>query len=171
VKQVAKVTGTKSRKTRKPPYDPPLEGAALPAHSALVPHFGYCFTKSALRLRKCLSDEMAKVGLQLPQMGLMIILAKSGPMNQISLGDQMTIDKATMVKVLDAMEKTGIVRRKPDPGDRRVKLVELTPKGRALMPKMAHMREQIEAQFLSPLTKAEAAELRRLISKLISAHT
>lgn len=139
-------------------------------HAALIPQFGYCFTKSALKLRKLLSDEIEKVGVQLPQMGLMIILAKSGPMNQISLGDEMAIDKATMVKILDMMEDSDVVRRKQDPADRRVKLVELTSKGRALLPKLRKSRDKVEEQFLSPLTKTEASELRRLIAKLIHAN-
>ena len=156
-----------AKKTKKSFYNPTLEGVVLPMHPALVPQFGYCFTKTALRLRKSLSDGMEKVGIQLPQMGLMIILSKSGPMNQISLGEEMAIDKATMVKVLDQMEDNGIVRRKAGPDDRRVKLVELTPKGRALLPKMQKLREQVEAQFLSPLSKTEVVELRRLILKLV----
>ena len=156
---------------KKPAYDPPLEGAVLPTNPALIQHFGYCFTKSALRLRKLLSDGLEDVGIQLPQMGLMIILSKSGPMNQLSLGEEMAIDKATMVKVLDQMEDSGVVRRRTDPADRRVKLVELTPKGRNLLPKMQKMRDQVEAKFLSCLSKAEATELRRLITKLINANT
>jgi DNA-binding MarR family transcriptional regulator len=170
------MTKAKSVKDRSPAraklskgsYTPTLEGASLPMHTALIPHFGYCFTKSALKLRKSLSDEMEKVGIQLPQMGLMIILAKSGPMNQISLGDEMAIDKATMVKILDSMEDADVVRRKAGPADRRVKMVDLTPKGRALLPKMQKLREQVEAKFLSVLNKTEAAELRRLILKLIN---
>jgi DNA-binding MarR family transcriptional regulator len=161
---LAKKSGKKSA------YNPPLDGAVLPTHSALIPHFGYCFTKSALRLRKLLSDALENVGIQLPQMGLMIILSKSGPMNQISLGDEMAIDKATMVKVLDQMEEAGLVRRRAKPDDRRVKLVELTPKGRTLLPKMQKMRDEVEATFLSCLSKTEAAELRRLITKLINAN-
>ena len=165
VKQMAQVKASKKKHV----YNPAIEGTTLPMHAALTPHFGYCFTKSALKLRKHLSDEMEKVGVQLPQMGLMIILAKSGPMNQISLGEEMAIDKATMVKILDVMEEANVVRRKPDPADRRVKLVELTTKGRGLIPKMRKMRETVENQFLSVLTKTEAAELRRLISKLVQA--
>ncbi len=136
-------------------------------HSALTPHFGYCFTKSALKLRKLLSDKIEKFGVQLPHMGLMIILAKSGPMNQISLGDEMAIDKATMVKMLDVMEEANVVRRKLDPADRRVKLVELTARGRRLIPKMRSTYETVQNEFLSVLTKAESTELRRLISKLV----
>jgi DNA-binding MarR family transcriptional regulator len=150
-------------------YNPLLDGATLPMQEALTPHFGYCFTKSALKLRNLLSEEIEKFGLHLPHMGLMIILAKSGPLNQISLGDEMAIDKATMVKILDAMEGADVVRRKLDPRDRRVKLVELTSKGRRLIPKMHKTRETVENRFLAALTKAEANELRRLISKLTHA--
>lgn len=157
---------TKSKGKR---IEHPAAAYAFPLHPALIPHFGYCYTKTALRFRKMLADELASVGVQLPQQGIMVILSKAGPMNQNSLGEEMAIDKATMVKLIDQMEDADLVRRNVDAHDRRVKLVELTPKGRNLVPKMAAMREKVEAKFLSALTKAEATELRRLIMKLVHA--
>ncbi len=144
----------------------PYDSYSFPLHPALVPNFGYCFTKTAIKMRKVFSDELATLGVQLPQQGLMVILSKAGPMNQISLGEEMGIDKATMVKLIDQLEKASYVRRTADPKDRRVKIVEITPKGRALLPKMKAVRESVESKFLSALTKTEAAELKRLILKL-----
>ncbi len=146
-----------------------LEGTTLPTHEALIPHFGYCFMKSALKFRKMLSEELARLGLIPPQMGVMVILSDAGTMNQIRLSEELHIDKATMVKLLDATEESGFVRRKADPNDRRVKLVELTAKGKALMPKLKRAREKTESEFMSPLTKTELKEMRRLITKLVRA--
>lgn len=144
-----------------------IETIHIPVHPALVPHFGYCFTKSALKLRKAFIDALETIGVQLPYMGVMLILDHEGPINQMRLGEITTVDKATMVKLLDSMEESGLLRRKPDPTDRRVKLVELTPKGRALLPKIMKMREEIEERFLAPLTKNEISEFRRLVTKLV----
>ena len=145
----------------------PLDHYAFPLHASLLPNFGYCFTKSALKFRKMLADELEAIGVQLPQQGMMIVLGKAGPMNQISIGDEMGIDKATMVKLIDQLEESGFVRRNAHPNDRRVKIVELTTKGRALLPRMATLREKVERKYLSTLTKAEGDELRRLIIKLV----
>lgn len=157
----------RSKTKQNPMLEKPMH---MPMHEALIPHFGYCFTKSAMKLRAYLSDEVEKMGLALPTMGMMMIINEAGAMNQISLGEQMKIDKATMVKLLDSLEDGGYVRRKNDPNDRRVKLVELTAKGRTALPKMMKMREKCEDEFLAPLTKSEEAELRRLILKLVKAH-
>jgi DNA-binding MarR family transcriptional regulator len=158
---------TKSKSKRRPEH--PIENYSFPLHPALIPNFGYCYTKTAMKFRKMFADELAAAGVQLPQQGLMIVLSKAGPMNQISLGEEMGIDKATMVKIIDQMEDSGFVRRNSDPSDRRVKLVDLTPKGRALLPKLVAIREKVEGRFLAPLSKAETAELRRLIMKLVHA--
>lgn len=145
---------------------PRLEANSLPMHPSLVPIFGYCFSKSALKLRKMLSEELSHFAIIPPQMGLLIILSKAGAMNQIRLGEEMHIDKATMVKLIDSLERSDLVRRKADLSDRRVKMVELTAKGKKTLPLLHRARDKAEAQFLKPLTKAEHKELQRLISKL-----
>jgi DNA-binding MarR family transcriptional regulator len=164
LEEVLKKSNAKSKK-----QNYPLEHYSFPLHPALIPNFGYCFTKSALKFRKMLSDELEAIGIQLPHQAMMIVLGKAGPMNQISIGDEMGIDKATMVKLIDQLEESGFVRRNAHSNDRRVKVVELTAKGHAMLPKMAALRQKVESKYLSSLSKSEANELRRLIIKLVHA--
>ncbi len=147
--------------------DIPLERATMPMHEALIPLFGYCFMKSAIKYRKLLCQELSRLGVAPPQMGLLIVLENSGSMNQICLGEELQIDKATMVKLLDALETSGLVRRRSDAKDRRVKLIEITPKGRALLPKLKSKREKTERDFLSPLSQSELKSFKKIVEKLI----
>ncbi len=52
-----------------------------------------------------LSVEFDKQGLVSPQFGILRLLQLLGPMSQITLGQDLGIDKASMVKFIDGIEK------------------------------------------------------------------
>ncbi|MGW4798224.1 MarR family transcriptional regulator [Nonomuraea sp. NPDC004297] len=41
----------------------------------------------------------------------------------------MSVDKSKLVLILDELEDDGLVRRRPDPADRRARIIEVTPEG------------------------------------------
>lgn len=136
-------------------------------HPALKVYFGYCLTKAALKHKTMLAQQLDKYKIAGPQLGIMKLLQVLGPASQISLGQDLHIDKASMVKFIDGLEKLKYVRRVPDKKDRRIKLVELTEKGLSTLEKMTEIRKQVEEEFLSPLNNKEKQLLRELIGKLI----
>ena len=66
------------------------------------------------------------------------------------------------------MSKLGLVRRVPDPNDRRGILVELTPAGKALANRVIEMQFAMLEKQLSVLTRSEQAQLSTLLAKLLS---
>jgi DNA-binding MarR family transcriptional regulator len=72
-----------------------------------------------------------------------------------------------MTSRLDRLEKAGIVRRLPDPDDRRSVVVELTPKGRDAWDEAANVQGRREAFIASRLTKQEQRQLNALLRKLL----
>ncbi|WP_413944706.1 MarR family winged helix-turn-helix transcriptional regulator [Bdellovibrio sp. HCB-162] len=136
-------------------------------HPALKVYFGYCLSKAALKHKSMLAKELDKYKIVSPQLGIMKLLQINGPASQISLGQDMHIDKASMVKFIDGLEKQKYVRRVPDKNDRRIKLVELTEKGLKDLQKLARIRQEIEDEFLSPLSAKEKESLREIVSKLV----
>lgn len=136
------------------------------AHPVLSTYFGYCLAKSMMRLKEELVREFGKLGIHPPQAGILDTLAASGPLNQLAIGEAMGIDKASMVKLLDSVEELGLVERKTDSQDRRAKTVEITAKGKKLLPKLKAVRAKVEGAYLAPLTKEEAILYRELTRKI-----
>lgn len=87
-------------------------------------------------------------------------------MNQLALGEQMGVDKASMVKLLDTIEELGFITRKTDPNDRRAKVLDVTPAGKKIIPKLMQVRQKVEKDFLSGLTNQEAETYIALTKKL-----
>ena len=72
-----------------------------------------------------------------------------------------------MTNRLRRLTDAGLVRRVPDPGDGRVLLVELTPKGRRLFERVAPLHLANEDTLLQPLTAGEREQLATLLRKAL----
>jgi DNA-binding MarR family transcriptional regulator len=86
------------------------------------------------------------------------------PMSMRELADALGIDPPNATVVVSELESQGLVRRKPHPTDGRAKLVEATPKGRAL----ARRADEILATppaGLAELAPEDLETLRRLLNR------
>ncbi|KHD87953.1 MAG: hypothetical protein OM95_11870 [Bdellovibrio sp. ArHS] len=135
-------------------------------HPALKTSFGYSFIKAAMKYRSMLSQELEKHKLVTAHIGILKLLNLFGPASQIGLGQDMGIDKASMVKFIDGLEKMKWVRRLPDKIDRRIKLVEITPKGSDGLKKILELHSRVTEEFLSPLPAKERKALHEVLNKL-----
>ena len=88
-------------------------------------------------------------------------------MNPTTLFNAVVLSSGAMTNRLDRLEEMGLVRRRPDPEDRRGRLVELTPKGRALVDKAVVEHLTNEDRLLSGLSAAERTKLADLLRKLL----
>jgi DNA-binding MarR family transcriptional regulator len=86
---------------------------------------------------------------------------------QLSRG--LRLSSGAMTNRLDRMEEAGLIRRLPDPSDRRGVLVEPTDQGHAVWDRAVGVQAQREALLTSVLDEAERAELHRLLRRLMRA--
>ena len=77
------------------------------------------------------------------------------------------ISTAGMTNRLDRLEQAGLVRRLPDPDDRRGVLVELTEDGRELVDAAVDAHRGLSKRLLGGLDAGEREELERLLRKLL----
>ncbi|MFV8259328.1 MarR family winged helix-turn-helix transcriptional regulator [Bdellovibrio bacteriovorus] len=130
--------------------------------------FGYCLNKCALRYKDMMGRALLQHKIVGPQLGIMKLLQVQGPKSQIALGQEMYIDKASMVKFIDGLEKLKYVRRVPGAEDRRIKVIELTPKGLKDLNAIAKTQRMVEDEFLSPLSKKDKDLLKEILPKLLT---
>jgi DNA-binding MarR family transcriptional regulator len=74
-----------------------------------------------------------------------------------------------MTNRIDRLEADGLVRRLPDPDDRRGVLVELTEAGRRKLDESTNAQARREASIASALTASEKKQLNALLRKLMLA--
>jgi DNA-binding MarR family transcriptional regulator len=104
----------------------------------LVSQLGYAVTR---RFRADLDD----LSLEPRHFGLMRALDAAKDLSQQALGETLHIPPSSIVALLDQLEARGYVCRRLDPADRRVRLVELTEAGHAVLERAVEIGVRIEA--------------------------
>jgi DNA-binding MarR family transcriptional regulator len=145
-----------------------LSFTGLKVHPQLKTNACYCIVKVATRMRARLDERLEPFNIIGPQYAILRLLSIEGRMTQIELGNFMAMDKATMVRMIDALEQRAYVSRTQNAADRRAKFLELTSGGKKVLSKLDDMREETEAEFFAPLTAAEKKQLKEIVSKLLA---
>jgi DNA-binding MarR family transcriptional regulator len=102
---------------------------------------------------------------------LMLLLNKGtgchSPRTPAELADLCGVTRATMTGLIDTLERDGLVTREPDPVDRRMMSVKLTPRGNERLSEVlpGHFRRM--AALMAGLTEAERKTLVALLLKIL----
>jgi DNA-binding MarR family transcriptional regulator len=89
-------------------------------------------------------------------------------MRLTDLAEAALMTKQSMGYLVDDLEALGYVERVPEPGDRRAKLVRLTPRGRQVDETVRAVIRDLEAAWAARLGEDEYAQLTRLLRALIA---
>jgi len=81
-----------------------------------------------------------------------------------TLGDELCVSRPNVTKLVDGLERDGLVERAPHPSDRRMVLARLTPKGERVAAEALPGRARIAAELWSGLDDARLAQLRDLLA-------
>jgi DNA-binding MarR family transcriptional regulator len=116
------------------------------------------------------AEECREFGVTPVQYGLLTALFIRGELDQVSLAEELGIDRTNVAEVLARLSVRGLVRRQPNPADRRARLASLTPRGQALTGGMYAAMQRAQDRFLAPLTQAERDAFMAMLVRLIDAN-
>ncbi len=88
------------------------------------------------------------------------------PMRLKDLAERLRIAPRSATEVVDQLEVKGLVRRDPDPTDRRATLVAATPAGQQLYAKVSAERRGKSSEYFARLSAEDRAELARILGQL-----
>lgn len=91
----------------------------------------------------------------------------SGLLTPAELAERSGVTRATMTGLIDTLERDGLVRREPDPNDRRMTPVALTAAGEAFLNQVVPAYFRRMGALVAPLDEAERRTLVSLLAKLI----
>jgi DNA-binding MarR family transcriptional regulator len=118
-----------------------------------------------------LAATAAEHGLQIGEGDVLFTLFRAGPPHRLSptqLAESTLVTTGTMTSRLDKLEVRGLVRRIPNPDDRRSLVVELTREGHALVDGLVGEHVANEERIMSALSDREREQLTRLTRKLLA---
>jgi DNA-binding MarR family transcriptional regulator len=97
---------------------------------------------------------------------LLTAATQDDPASQTELCQRLGIDRTVMTYLVDGLEAAELVVRKPDPADRRARLVVATTAGRSRLAKLDHRLGLVETHVLAGLDAEDRASLKVLLGKL-----
>lgn len=98
---------------------------------------GFVVNMTAKAFQKSFDIELRKTaGVSLSQWRVVGALVIQPGLTQKEIADKVGIEGATLVPIIDKMEKEGLLKRKPDSSDRRVNRIYLTQKADSLWESM-----------------------------------
>ena len=140
----------------------------MPIPEALADRAGALLVMAARTGQELATRRLAPMGLTVRLCGVLILLGE-GPVSQQALGEQLGIDRTTMVELIDELERKGVVVRRRNAADRRSYALSLTPRGRAFQKQAVKAFDDAADEFFGALKPAERHELSSMLRRLISA--
>lgn len=118
-----------------------------------------------------LAAKAAEHGLQVGEADVLFTLYRAGSPHRLSptaLAESTLVATGTMTNRLDKLEQRGLVRRTPNPDDRRGLAIELTAAGSKLADSLVTEHVENEREMLSALSPREREQLKRTLGKLLT---
>ncbi len=127
---------------------------------------GFLLTDSARLLRKLIDRRLQPLGLSRAQWSILAILSNHDGLSQSQISDELEIEKSTAGRLIDQVEKSGWIERRPIPGDRRLWGIHLTDQARQLIDEVESVILQTRAEMLRGLTEEQQQHLSELLQRV-----
>jgi DNA-binding MarR family transcriptional regulator len=134
-------------------------------------HTSIVLYKLAGWIQSELDRALEPIGLKSRQYSVLSVLTYLGPWSQLGVGQKLRIDRATMVGIIDDLERHGWVERQRNQEDRRNYDLKVTKAGHLAIRKAEAAVTEIENQLFAPLSATERAQMHDMISSLFVAET
>ena len=121
----------------------------------------------ALRHKGRAGTALARIGLFPGQETVLMVLDRFGPMTQRQLVDHLGVEPPTLSTVARKLETGDFVSRTPCPTDARAMVVDLTDKGRALLPEIRRIGRDLAETTLAGMDGETVRVLMETLQRAI----
>ncbi|HUN49711.1 MAG TPA: MarR family transcriptional regulator [Candidatus Sulfotelmatobacter sp.] len=130
------------------------------------PSFGFLIHDVSRLLRKNFDRRAQQVGLTRAQWWVLVHVHRHESSSQRALADILEIEPITLTRLIDRLEKSGWVERRPDASDRRIWRLYLTEKSYPILDRMYQLGAETREQALTGLPAEQRDQLVAILSKI-----
>lgn len=116
------------------------------------------------RFRNQLDENLRKIDQSTARMEtLAAILNMPDPKSQTDVARRLRVEAATVTRMVDILSKEGLVERTPDPNDRRVNLLSISPKGEAVLEEIFRVYDRMRNHLLQDLSADDVERMHGMV--------
>ncbi|MGF7212223.1 DNA-binding MarR family transcriptional regulator [Skermanella aerolata] len=128
--------------------------------------FGALMIDGARLLRRRFDQRARALGLTRAQWNVLSHLYRNDGINQAGLADLMEVEPITVGRQLDRMEEAGWIARRPDPSDRRVRRIYMTPQAQGVLDQLRELSRDIYAEALQGIAPDVREQLMTSLARI-----
>ena len=128
--------------------------------------FGYVLFETSRLMSKRFDQRARLLGLTRAQCQVLVHLARVEGINQAGLAELLELEPISLARCLDRMEQAGWIERRPDPSDRRARLLYMTDKAKPLFDRILALGYETRMDALSGLAPDEREHLLGLLQRV-----
>lgn len=144
----------------------PLSTSRAPGLAALQEMPGHLVRRAHQMSTALFAEECRQFDLTSVQFAALFVLRTAAALNATRLAELIAFDRSTIGDVIDRLESKGWIARTGSGDDRRVKLIRLTPGGRALLRRVEPPVKRVQQRLLEPFSSRERPRLLTLLKRL-----
>lgn len=138
-----------------------------------TPHFPIGLARRFYQITTAVTAEVHEqknTGLRHLEFGVMVRLHDTPGLDQNSLADWMSLDRASISTMVFRLEQQGLIERAVNGADRRARLLRLTPRGKTLHDRIRPIAQAAQERVLEVLTAAERKTFVEMLVRVIDAN-
>lgn len=128
--------------------------------------FGFLLHDVARLLRKNFNRRVQSIGLTQEQCRVILQLSRHEGIQQVDLAELLEIKPITLARLLDKLQESGLIERRPNPDDRRAFRLYLTRGAHTMLKKILAIGAATRADAHGNIPSAELDKLFSVLSRL-----
>jgi DNA-binding MarR family transcriptional regulator len=120
--------------------------------------------ETAHALRKAFDRRAVGLGVTRAQWKVLFRLHRNPGLRQIELADMLDIEPITLSRIVDKLEESELVERRPDPSDRRAWRLHVTARAQPLIAKLRGVADEMIAEAFAGIDPKDIETTRRVLS-------
>jgi DNA-binding MarR family transcriptional regulator len=135
--------------------------------SDLTSHLGYWLRHVSNHVSHAFARKLESRGVTVAEWVVMRELYGEAASAPSRLADKLSLTRGAISKLADRLVAKGLVTRASNNSDGRAHTLALTLKGRSLIPKLAALADQNDAEFFDHLSSQERATVERVLKEIV----
>lgn len=117
-------------------------------------------------MRRAFDVRARQIGVTRPQWQVLSLLSRHAGINQGGLADILEVEPITLGRMIDRLQDSQMVERRPDPADRRAWRLHLTPKGEEQIERLRPCATETLDMALEGVPAEERAQFASVLEKI-----